>query len=94
MIQILYRRNLSLAIACSDGMHRVRGDTSVSVRRPHIGQFVISAVSFQVRWRPVTDIRFAFETPNTIMTLRLSGLLLKDPRSHGQECAEEFHNTC
>lgn len=38
------------------------GRHDVSVRRLHIGQLVISAVSFQVCWRPVTDIRFAFET--------------------------------
>lgn len=33
----------------------------VSVRRLHIEQLVTSVVIFQVRGRPVTDIRFAFE---------------------------------
>ena len=32
----------------------------------------------------MTDIRFALKTCNTIMTLRLSGLLLKGPRSRGK----------
>lgn len=71
------------------GFGRLRHD--VSVRRLHIGQLVISAVSFQVRWRPVTGIRFTFETLQHVMMLKL--LLLKDPRSRGQEFAEECDNS-
>ena len=40
---------------------RAVGKHDVSVRRLHIGQLVISVGSFQVRRRPVTDVRFAFE---------------------------------
>ena len=39
MIQIVLHRNLSLVVAWSDGMRWVLGDTSVSVRRLHVGQF-------------------------------------------------------
>src|SRR5437762_11802183 len=51
----------------------------VSVRRLHIGQLVISAVSFQVRWRPVTDIRFAFETLQHDHDAKTFGFAIKGP---------------
>ena len=58
---------------------RQRKGTHVSLRRQHIGQLFVSAISFQVRWRPVPD-GFRSNRCNTIMTLRLSGLLQSDPR--------------
>jgi hypothetical protein len=43
MIQIVLHRSLSLVVACSDGMHWERGDTthgwqgkSADLRRPHV----------------------------------------------------------
>jgi hypothetical protein len=38
MIQIVPRRNLSLVIACSDGMRWVRGDTSIPAYQPRMAR--------------------------------------------------------
>jgi hypothetical protein len=64
----------------------------VSVRRLHIGQLVISVVSFQVRGRVVTDIRFAFETLQHGHDAKTFWFATEGPSLTRQEFAEECDN--
>jgi hypothetical protein len=77
---------------CASATTRVSGKAHVSFGRLHIGQLVISALNFQVRWRPVTDIWFAFVTLQHDHDAKPFGLLQKDTRSRGKEFAEECNN--
>lgn len=62
---------------------------SVSVRRLHVGQLVTSVVSFQVRGRPVTDIRFAFEALRHGHDAKTFGFATEGPSLTRQEFAVE-----
>jgi hypothetical protein len=56
MIQIVPRRNLSLVIACSDGMRWVRGDTSIpatdgKIKAPTaVGRMWLVGQRFSAAW--------------------------------------------
>lgn len=82
----------SQATACFSEQLGAVDKHDVSVRRLHIGQVVTSVVSFQIRGRPVTDIRFAFETLQNGHDAKTFGFATEGPSLTGQECAEECDN--
>jgi hypothetical protein len=63
--------------------------TTVSVRRLHIGQLGISVVSVPIRGRPVTDIRFSFETLQHDHDVQSCAFANEGPLFTRQEFAEE-----
>lgn len=71
---------------------RIRRPGRVGVRRLHTRQLVTSVVSFQVRGRPVTDIRFAFEALQHGHDAKTFGFATEGPSLTRQEFAEERDN--
>ena len=82
-------------MACfSEHLTEEREQRTGTSKRPAAAHRAARDISrqFQVRWRSVTVIRFAFVTLQHDHDAKTFGLLLKDLRSRRQEFAEECDN--